>query len=134
QFHTWATAFIDAAKKRDNVPAANIVYLAEKTEVDPASIRGRSTREVVEKTLRATAAVAKPNDEIFVLLIGHGSFDGKQAAFNLPGPYLTADEWANLPARFPTQRVVFINTSSASGAFLPTIAAPGRTIVTATKT
>jgi hypothetical protein len=134
QFHTWASTFIDAAKTRDNVPAANITYLAEKIDVDPAAIRGRSTREVVEKTLRATAAAAKPNDEIFVLLIGHGSFDGKQAAFNLPGPDLTAEDWTKLLARFPTQRVVFVNTSSASGAFLPTIAGPGRTIVTATRT
>ena len=37
---------------------------------------------------------AKPNDEIFVLLIGHGSFDGKTAAFNLPGPDLTAADYA----------------------------------------
>jgi len=134
QFHTWAKTFIEAAKKRDNVPDANITYLAEKTDTDPAMIRGRSTREVVEKTLRDIAAKAKPNDGIFVLLIGHGSFDGKQGTFNLPGPDLTADEWSKLLARFPTQRVVLVNTSSSSGAFLPTIAGPGRTIVTATKT
>jgi hypothetical protein len=134
QFHAWAKIFIEAAKKRDGVPDADIIYLAEKTEIDPASIRGRSTREVVEKTLRDIAATAKPNDELFVLLIGHGSFDGRQAAFNLPGPDLTAEEWTKLLAGFPTQRVVFVNTSSASGAFLPTIAAPGRTIVTATRT
>jgi hypothetical protein len=32
------------------------------------------------------------------------------------------------------QKVAFINTSASSGAFLPAVAAPGRTIVTATKT
>jgi hypothetical protein len=134
QFHAWAKTFIEAAKTRDKVPDANIIYLAEKVETDPALIRGRSTREVVEKTLRDIAATAKPNDEVFVLLIGHGSFDGKLGTFNLPGPDLTAEEWTRLLSRFTTQRVVFVDTSSSSGAFLPTISAPGRTVVTATKT
>ena len=69
-----------------------------------------------------------------MVLIGHGSFDGRQAAFNLPGPDLTAADWSTLLGRLSAQRVAFINTASSSGAFLPTVAAPGRTIVTATKT
>ena len=133
-FHEWAVRFIDAAKKKDGVRDANITYLAEKTEADPARIRDRSTRENVEKAMNAIAARAKANDEVVILLIGHGSFDGKVAAFNLPGPDLTAADWAKLLGKFTTQRVVFVNTSSSSGAFLPTVAGPGRTIVTATKT
>src|SRR5206468_2662795 len=69
-----------------------------------------------------------------VLLIGHGSFDGRAGAFNLPGPDLTVDEWAKLLNKFPSQHVAFINTASSSGAFLPAVAAPGRVVVTATKT
>ena len=134
QFHKWATTIIDAAKKHDGVPDADIVYLADKPDLAPGAIAGRSTRESVEKTLTDMAAAAKPNDEVFVLLIGHGSFDGRQAAFNLPGPDLTAADWAKVLAKFAAQRVVFVNASSSSGAFLPTVAAPGRTIVTATKT
>jgi hypothetical protein len=134
QFHAWATTIIDAATKRDGVPGANVVYLADKPDVDPARIRGRSTRENVQKTINEIAARAKPTDELFVLLIGHGSFDGQQATFNLPGPDLSAADWTKLLAKFPTQKVVFVNTSSSSGGFLPAIAGPGRTIVTATKT
>ena len=133
QFHTWATTFIDAAKKRDGVAGGTITYLAEKSDADPARIRGRSTRENVDKTFTAIAAQAKPNDEVFVLLIGHGSFDGRLAAFNLPGPDLTANDWAKLLGKLATQRVAFINTSSSSGAFSPAVTGPGRVIVTATK-
>jgi hypothetical protein len=50
------------------------------------------------------------------------------------GPDLTADDYARLLAKFSAQRVVFVNTASASGAFLKPLAAPGRVIVTATKT
>jgi hypothetical protein len=68
------------------------------------------------------------------VLFGHGSFDGRQAAFNLPGPDLTAADYARLLGALKSQRIVFVNTSSASGAFLAPLAGPGRTIVTATKT
>jgi hypothetical protein len=124
KFQQWATTFIDAAKKKEGVPEANITYLSERAATKPA----------VEKAFADIAAKSKANDEIFVLLIGHGSFDGSTAAFNLPGPDLTAEDYARLLAKFAAQRVVFVNTSSASGAFLKPLAGPGRVIVTATKT
>ena len=123
-FAKWADAFIDAAKKKENVPESNITYLSDR----------RATREGVEKAVADLAARAKPNDGVVVLLIGHGSFNGTTAAFNLPGPDLTADEWAKLMGRLSAQRVAFINTASSSGAFLQPMTAPGRVVVTATKT
>jgi len=133
QYHQWAMKVIDAAKKKGIVDA-NIAYLAENTEKDPAHIRARSTRENVTKAFTDVAARARPNDEVFILLIGHGSFDGRQGAFNLPGPDLSAADYADLLKKLATERVVFVNTSSSSGAFLEPLAGPGRTIVTATKT
>ena len=124
KFRKWASTFIEAAKNKESVPDANITLLADK----------QAARENVSKTFADVAARAKPNDTVFVLLIGHGSFDGRAAAFNLPGPDLTVEEWTKLLNKFPSQRVVFVNTASSSGAFLPTIAGPGRVIVTATKT
>ena len=124
QFQKWATSFIDAAKKKDAVPDANIIYLADK----------RATREGVEKAFTDLAARARPNEGVVVLLIGHGSFDGTQAAFNLPGPDLTVAEWVKLLGKLSAQRVAFVDTTSSSGAFLPAVAAPGRVVVTATKT
>ena len=124
QFQKWATSFIDAAKKKDAVPDANITLLADR----------QSTRGGVEKAFADLAGRVKPNDGVLVLLIGHGSFNGTQAAFNLPGPDLTVDEWAKLLGTLPAQRVAFVNTTSSSGAFLPAVAAPGRVIITATKT
>jgi hypothetical protein len=124
QFEKWATSFIDAAKKKDAVPDANITLLADK----------RATREAVEKAFTDLAARARPNESVVVLLIGHGSFNGTQAAFNLPGPDLTVADWTRLLGKLSAQRVAFVNTTSSSGAFLPAVAAPGRVVVTATKT
>jgi len=127
-FDKMATTVVESAKKH-GVLEANIAYLGE-----ALSVKVRSTKDNVTKAFSDLAARAKPNDEIFILLIGHGSFDGKTAAFNLPGPDLTADDYAKLLQRFPTQKIVFVNTASASGAFLQPLAGPARTIVTATKT
>jgi hypothetical protein len=124
KFQTWATTFIEAAKKKDAVPDANITSLSDK----------QSTRAGVEKAFADLGSRVKPGDAVFILLLGHGSFNGTQAFFNLPGPDLTVEEWNKLVTKLPAQRVAFVNTASSSGAFLPAIAAPGRVIVTATKT
>jgi hypothetical protein len=124
KFQKWATTFIDAAKKKDAVPDANITLLADR----------QATRESVEKAVAALAARATPTDGVVILLIGHGTFDGRQAAFNLPGPDLTSTDWARLLGTLKAAHVAFVNTSSSSGAFLPTVASPGRVIITATKT
>ena len=122
------------AAKKHGLPDEAITYLAERTELDPARIKLRSTRENVTAAFADLAKRAKVNDEIIVLLIGHGTFDGKTAAFNLPGPDLTAADYAKLLEKFPTQRIAFIHTGSSSGAFVPVLAGPARTIVAATRT
>ena len=124
KFQKWAASFIDAAKKKDAVPDANVTLLADK----------QATRAGVEKAFADLSARVKPADAVLVLLLGHGSFNGTQAAFNLPGPDLTVDEWTKLLARLPSRRVAFVDTTSSSGAFLPAVAAPGRVVITATKT
>ena len=116
------------------MPDANIIYLADKPDRNPSRIRGRSTREGVEKAFATLAARATVDDEVVVVLFGHGSFDGRQASFNLPGPDLSAADYAALLGRLSSRRVAFVNTTSSSGAFLQPLAAPGRVIVTATRT
>jgi hypothetical protein len=68
------------------------------------------------------------------VLIGHGTFDGKVAKFNLPGPDMTPADFAPLLKSLPAKHLVFVNTASSSGPFLEELAGPGRTVVTATRT
>ena len=71
--------------------------------------------------------------ELWVVLIGHGTFDGKEAKFNLRGPDLAASELAAWlkPIRRP---LAVINTASASAPFIAKLAGPNRVVVTATRT
>ncbi len=78
-------------------------------------------------------ATQKPA-EFWLVLIGHGSFDGKTAKFNLLGPDITAAETADWLNEIPEDAAtVVINSASCSGAFLRPLAKRGRIVVTATK-
>lgn len=79
-----------------------------------------------------TNEVTKPGGELWLVFIGHGTFDGQSAKFNLRGPDISANELAEVLK--PTKRpLVFIDCSSASGPFLNALSAPGRAIITATR-
>jgi hypothetical protein len=134
QFHKWAAAIVDTAKNKGAIPEANITYLGDKPERDTTRIRGRSVREDVTKAFADLADRARPSDEVFIVLFGHGSYDGRQAAFNLPGPDLAVPDYARLLDKIRSARLVFVNTASSSGEFAKALAGPGRTIVTATRT
>lgn len=134
QFHKWAAAIVDTAKNKGAIPESNITYLGDKPERDTTRIRGRSVRENVTKAFADLAERARPSDEVVIILFGHGSYDGRQAAFNLPGPDLAVPDYARLLEKIRSARLVFVNTASSSGEFAKALAGPGRTIVTATRT
>ena len=130
-FQRWATTLVDGSAKMGIAPE-HIVYLSEKPEADAERITGKSTKEEIARTFDKLAQ-AGSDDVVVVLLIGHGTFDGKVAKFNLPGPDMTAEDFAPLLKRLKSRQVVLVNTSSASGPFVEALAAPGRTIVAATR-
>ena len=70
--------------------------------------------------------------ERWIVLLGHGTFDGKEAKFNLRGPDLSATNLATWLEPFQRPLAV-INTASASGPFLAKLSRPGRVIITATR-
>src|SRR5262249_33195258 len=94
---------------------------------------GQSTKVNVERALGQLATRAGAGDQIVLVLIGHGSGDGADTKISIPGPDLSASDFARLLSRFTTQRVAFINLTSASGDMLPLLAGPNRVIITATK-
>ena len=84
-------------------------------------------------TLRQLAATAAPADQIVIVLIGHGSYRDGVARVNLPGPDMSAADFAPLLDGFATQKIVFVNAASSSGAFIQELSGPNRIIITATR-
>ena len=93
-----------------------------------------STREHFTDILGQVAHEAKPDDEFTLTLIGHGSFDGEQYKFNLPGPDISGEELAGLCDRIAAKRQLIVNATSASGGSIGALQRPGRIVIAATKT
>jgi hypothetical protein len=129
-FQRWATTLIDASAK---LGVERPIYLAEKPDVDPKRVTGRSTKDEIVKAFDQLKA-ADEDSVVFIVLIGHGTFDGKVAKFNVPGPDLTPADFEPLLKGLKSRHVVFVNTASSSGPFIQALAGNGRTIVTATRT
>jgi hypothetical protein len=92
-----------------------------------------ATRAHLEETLGAVARQAKPDDDFVLILIGHGSFDGVEYKFNLPGPDISDKDMSALCDRIPAKRQLIVNTTSASGGSIAAFEKPGRGVIAATK-
>jgi hypothetical protein len=93
----------------------------------------QATRAQLTQTLASIAHDAKPEDDLVLMLIGHGSFDGADYKFNLVGPDVTAAELAELCDRIPAKRQLIVNATSASGGSVAALEKPGRGVIAATK-
>lgn len=122
-----------AARTRFAIPDAEIIWLGEDSASARPHYAGQATKANVERALGQLAARAGPGDQIVLVLVGHGSGEGEETKISIPGPDLSARDFAQLLARFPTQKVAFVNLTSASGDMLPVLSGPNRVVITATK-
>lgn len=132
-FHARATGLMDAAVERYNLSIENVHYLAERTDLAPGLIEARSTKEAFEDVVADVAASAGVNDHVVIVLFGHGSERDGIPKFNLPGPDITAPEFAVLLGLLAPRTVTVVNTSSSSGGFIGHLSGPNRIIMTATR-
>ncbi len=117
-FRVWAERWQEAAQQG----GAEVVTIGLEQSDE-------SDRAHLQQTISQAAAGTSP---LWIVLIGHGTYDGKTAKFNLRGEDVSATELAQWlqPCERP---LAFINCSSCSGAFLNELSGPQRVVVTATK-
>jgi hypothetical protein len=107
----------------------HIAVLSEK----PEGSEQRCSAEVVRDTFVKLRNTTKPDHQVFIFFIGHGSFDGKIAKFNLLGPDLAAGDYAQLINNLPARKRVIVNMASASGEFIKPLSGAGNIVITATR-
>lgn len=96
-------------------------------------IEESATSDQVSDKKRLLDLITKSSDkELWLVLIGHGTFDGKVSKFNLRGEDITANELEQALSTGKGTQVI-VNCFSCSGAFLPVLSRPGRIVITATK-
>lgn len=118
-FAQWAGHWEAAARKGG----------ARSTVIGLKSGGSATDREQLEKAL---AAEPRKGGELWLVLIGHGTFDGREAKFNLRSNDLTTADLAGWLQPFE-RPVAVLNTASASAPFLQKLSATNRVIITATR-
>jgi len=123
-FKKWGTALAQTATDKLGIAREHVILLQDQ----------QATRDGVVKAFGALAASAGEDDTVAIVLFGFGSYANKVAKFNLMGPDMAAEDFAPLLAKLKSKRVIFADTTSASGPFVEALSGPGRVIVTATRT
>jgi hypothetical protein len=120
QFSQWAGLWKQAAAKG----GLKTLVVGEEKE-NPTNDRTRLLTVL-------TNEAAKPDGELWLVFIGHGTYDGRSAKFNLRGPDMSAADLAAVlkPCRRP---LAVIQCASASGPFINALSGPDRVIITATR-
>ncbi len=91
-------------------------------------------REAVQAALRSAAENLHDGDQFTLVLLGHGSFDGSEYRFNLPGDDITGTELLALLDKIPpTVLQLVVNATSTSGAIAERWVRPYRVVITATR-
>lgn len=128
-YDRWRQELVTALRGQAGFHADHLMVLAE----TPAPGVGRASREGVTQVFAELRTRMSRESILFVVLFGHGTYDGVDAKFNLVGPDLAAKEWGELLDRLPG-RTVFVNTTAASYPFVRQLARSGRVVISATAT
>jgi len=91
------------------------------------------TRDQIRARFAQLDSAVKPTDAFVLMLIGHGTYDGVDYKFNIPGADITGGELASLLDRVPATRQLVVNMTSASGGSIAALHKAGRIVITATK-
>jgi len=118
KFQSWAEAWETSASH------TQLTMIGLNDDKDESK---KQLQDAIEKSVKDARL-----QEVWLVLIGHGTFDGKRAKFNLHGPDIEADElkaWLE-PMK---ARIVILNCTSSSSPFINALSGDSRIIVTATR-
>lgn len=121
QFNQQAAAMAKASKSLGDDVEVRVLQGAE------------ATRANVQSALQAVAGRAAPDDRLIAYLVGHGSYDGEEYKFNVPGPDFTGGELAGWLNALPFGEQLVIATGSSSGALQDSLKKANRVVLTATR-
>lgn len=96
---------------------------------EPKSSDQKSDRD---KLKEAVDSNLEAKSQLWLILIGHGTFSRNAAKFNLRGPDLAAEDLTKW-LEAATTPVAIVNCASSSAPFINSLSGPNRVVVTATK-
>jgi len=133
RFQEWALNLRRSLKDDYGYPVKQLSLLLGDEDKSSFSVNGSSRVKSIQAAIKRLAVKIKNNDQLLVVLIGHGTGSGKQAKFNIAGPDITGADFAKMLEEIATKNIVVVNTASASHDFSQRLSLAGRIIVSATR-
>ena len=112
---------------------ANVARAAAESPQDVILVQGDAAKRNVIQGVLNNLPTSNDSDVFILYLIGHGSYDGEQYKFNIPGPDITGEEIVSALEKITAPKQLVVVATSASGALLEALAKPNRVVITATK-
>jgi len=124
EFAKWADRWADATAK-----ASAELLVVGRDDASTSSTDKQRLQSLIDAQLKQPAET-KP---LWLVLIGHGTHDGKEAKFNLRGPDVSDAELAEW-LKACRRPLAVIDCSSSSAPFLNRLSGRDRVVITATRT
>jgi len=126
QFAEWAGRWRTAAEQGQ----ADVIIIGNDGASEAADTSSSTDLDRMRKAIAGLTSGGRA--PVWIVLIGHGTFDGREAKFNLTGPDLGIEDLKSMLASVE-RPVAVVDCTSASGPFLKGLSAKGRAVVTATR-
>lgn len=135
KFFSWGTNLRHALVSGYGYQPDNVRMLLGNKPKDHAGLAtlGACRSENIEKLFNQLAKEMKPEDQLTVFLIGHGSGFGEDSKFNIVGPDVTGAQFGKMLSVVKARSVIVMNTTSASHDFSRALAGLGRVVLSATR-
>lgn len=142
KFKTWAERWEEAAQragitctvigKNHSVPSAPVKPAGASEPVSAQASEPEETDAAKLEQAIEGLSRSKSSEPLWIVFLGHGTFDGRTASWNLHGPDITAEQLASTCQKLQ-RPVATVVCSSCSAPFINTLSGPDRIVVTATK-
>lgn len=129
KFQDWGERLQATALRGQGVSKERLIVLTDRAE----SRKNASPLDNIKESLARIQQTAAPEDELFVFLIGHGSFMRGISRLLLTGEDLTAERLLEWLEGISIQRQIVVNASASSAGFINILSRSDRIICTAVK-
>ncbi len=129
QFDGWGKRLRRVLIERCDHPVANVQLVNETGE----NADGAASIEGIRNAFRRLSERVTPSDDVFIFLIGHGSYRRQVGKLNIPGADLTIEGLDGFLKSISARRIVVVNSASMSAPFVNALSRDGRIICASTR-
>lgn len=133
KFNDWGQRLTTALKEDLGFNESNVTFfsadIADSTDVGAI----HCDADILEFHFNLILDEFSSSDDLYLFMIGHGSFINNAVSFHLPGDNLTASKMNEWFSELNYKHLILVNGSSSSAGFINKLSGEGRVICTSTK-